>query len=124
MDVIGHGLDIVEVEHFRQLCENPGDGTLLASYFTPSELALVGSGPARAQRLAGRFAAKEAVLKALGVGWAQSIAWTDIEINALPSGAPVVVLHFRGAELATERNITSWLVSISHTATFAAATAI
>ena len=83
MSVIGHGLDVVEVEYFRKICADPSSIDTLLLYFTPSELALVGSGPDRAQR----FAAKEAVLKALGVGWARDTAWTDVEIGALPSGS-------------------------------------
>ena len=124
MDVVGHGIDIVEVDFFRRLCKEPGADELLARYFTPEELALADSGPDRAQHLAGRFAAKEAVLKALGVGWTQGIAWTDIEIEALPSGAPTVTLRGRAAELASERGISAWLVSISHIRTVAAASAI
>jgi len=124
MSVLGHGLDLVEVGHFKALCENKEEQELLDRYFTPGELALVGSGAGRAQRLAGRFAAKEAILKAIGVGWSQDIAWTDIEIGALPSGAPVANLHGVAAELAVQRGITVWLISISHTSTFAAASAI
>lgn len=124
MSVVGHGLDIVEVAHFAKLCTDPAGGDMLARYFTLAELDLVGSGPNRAQRLAGRFAAKEAVLKAMGTGWTQGIAWTDVEIQALATGAPTVALYARAAELAAERGIVSWLVSISHLTTFAVASAI
>ncbi|MFN8557583.1 MAG: 4'-phosphopantetheinyl transferase superfamily protein [Dehalococcoidia bacterium] len=55
-----------------------------------NEVAQANASPNRAQYLAGRFAAKEAVLKALGVGWAQDVAWTDVEIHTLASGAPAV----------------------------------
>ncbi len=124
MSIIGHGIDIVEVEHFRRLCKTPSGARTLGRYFTPAELALVGSGPKRAERLAGRFAAKEAVLKALGTGFTQGISFTDVDIGILPSGAPIVVLHARAAEVAVERAITTWLVTISHTTAFAAASAI
>jgi len=124
MNLVGHGLDLVEVDHFSRLCTDPSADELLARYFTPAELALAGVGPNRSQRLAGRFAAKEAVLKALGTGWSQDIALTDVEIKALPSGAPFVVLHEIAAEIAADQGISSWSVSITHTATFAAASAI
>ena len=113
MGIVGHGIDVVEVSFFRRLDEEyPHDA--LKVYFRPSEIEHAGEGPHRAERLAGRYAAKEAVLKALGTGWIDGIAWTDIEIIALPSGAPQVVLHATCACLAEERGITTWLVSISH----------
>jgi holo-[acyl-carrier protein] synthase len=124
MSIIGHGVDIVEVAHFSGLCETTGGQRALDRYFTPAELVLAGSGPNRAQRLAGRFAAKEAILKALGTGFTHGISFTDIDIGALPSGAPTVTLHARAAEVAAGQGITSWLVSISHTAVFAVGSAI
>lgn len=124
MNLVGHGLDLVEVDHFNRLCADRFADELLARYFTPAELSLAGEGPNRGQHLAGRFAAKEAVLKALGTGWSQDIALTDVEITALPSGAPEVVLHDAAREAATNREITAWSISITHTAAFAAASAI
>jgi len=64
------------------------------------------------------------VLKALGTGWSRDIALTDVEITALPSGAPCVVLHDAAIEAAANREITSWSVSITHTVAFAAASVI
>lgn len=124
MSVIGHGIDIVEVEFFRRLSKDPEGAPTLARYFTPAELEHAGHGPNQASRLAGHFAAKEAVLKALGVGWSGGISWTDVEIGTLPSGAPCVVLHARAAEIAAEQGIASWLVSISHIEMVATGSAI
>jgi len=124
MKIVGHGLDIVEVGYYRRLREDPAGENILGRIFTHTELALAGSGPRCAEHLAGRFAAKEAVLKALGTGWTQGIAWTEVEIGALPIGAPIVTLSGRAAEIAKELNITSWLVSISHTDALAAASVI
>jgi holo-[acyl-carrier protein] synthase len=124
MDVLGHGVDIVEVGHFQSMCDNESGGRFLERCFTPAELTLAGEGPNRAQRLAGRFAAKEAVLKALGTGFSQGISFIDIEIGALPSGAPTVAVYMRAAELASTLGIVSWLVSISHTPAFAVASVI
>ncbi len=93
--------------------------------FTPGEAAYAdASQRLRAQRLASRFAAKEAVFKALGTGWSGGMAWTDAEVVLLPSGAPTVRLHGRAGEIAAERGITGWLVSLTHTATHAAASVI
>jgi holo-[acyl-carrier protein] synthase len=121
--VVGHGIDIVEVEHFRRMCQAHSD-EVLSRTFTPAELAQGREAPDCAERLAGRFAAKEAVLKALGLGWTHEIAWTDIEIAALPSGAPTVIVGGRCGELAVEHGVTSWLVSISHTAAVAVGSVI
>jgi holo-[acyl-carrier protein] synthase len=74
--------------------------------------------------LAGRFAAKEAVLKALGTGWAEGVGWRDIEVVALPSGAPTLRLTGHAATLASQRGITAWHISISHTDQHAMASVI
>ncbi|HOF18993.1 MAG TPA: holo-ACP synthase, partial [Phycisphaerae bacterium] len=76
------------------------------------------------EHLAGRFAAKEAVLKVLGTGWRNGINWTDIEIRNEPSGQPRVRLSGRCLEIADEMALTKVLVSISHISTHAVATAI
>ena len=76
------------------------------------------------EHLAGRFAAKEAVLKVLGTGWRGKIAWTDIEITRDPSGQPAVCLGGECAEIADRIGINRWHVSISHIPTHATASAI
>ncbi len=124
MLIVGHGIDIVELPRFRRLYEGPAGGAALSRCFTPSELSLVGNGPARMARLAGHFAAKEAVLKALGTGWTEGIAFTDIEIRTLPSGAPSILLVARAEEVAATLQIGAWFVSISHSEQFAVASAI
>lgn len=121
--IIGHGIDIVEVNFFQRFGSEFPESAL-DRYFTASELALAGTGPNRAEHLAGKFAAKEAVLKALGTGWIDGIAWTDIEIVAGPSGAPNIVLHARCSELAASQGVACWSLSISHTMTVAIASAI
>lgn len=123
MIIVGHGIDIVEADFFQRFGRDL-PATALTRYFTAAELAHAGTGPHRAEHLAGRFAAKEAVIKALGTGWIDGIAWTDVEIVALPSGAPQVVLHARCSELAAAQGIASWFVSISHTATTAVASVL
>ncbi len=76
------------------------------------------------EHLAGRFAAKEAVLKVLGTGWRGGIAWTDIEVAKEQSGQPKIVLTGECARIATDLGIARWHVSISHIETHATASAI
>ncbi|MFM8571253.1 MAG: holo-ACP synthase, partial [Pirellula sp.] len=73
---------------------------------------------------AGRWAAKEAVLKVLGTGWARGILWTDVEVINLASGAPSVVLWNKASEIAEELGIMQVQVSISHCKAYATAFAI
>ena len=123
VNIVGHGIDIVDVNELRKLVENTGDH-FVDRCFTLDEQIAVGDGPDRMQRLATRFAAKEAVLKALGVGWGPGIAWTDVEIRTLASGAPQVVLGGGAALVAAARGISLWLASLSHTGSTAAASVI
>jgi holo-[acyl-carrier protein] synthase len=121
--VIGHGIDLVDLEDFSQLLRPPA-GDFLDRHFTEAELAAAGEGINRASRLAARFAMKEAVMKALGAGWGDGIAFTDVEIFTQPSGAPSVQLHRRLEELRREREIDDWLVSASHSKSMVVASAI
>ena len=74
--------------------------------------------------LAGRFAAKEAILKVLGTGWRGQIAWRDMEILNDPNGQPHVVLSGESQRIAAQLGITRILISITHTEHYAAASAI
>jgi len=123
MNIIGHGIDIVEIKDIRELIERSGEH-FETRCFTATEYSAAGSDANRIQYLAGRFAAKEAVLKAIGTGWSQGISWTDIEIQRLPTGKPLVVLYGRGQEIAAELGIATWLLSISHTPSYVVASAI
>lgn len=123
MNILGHGIDIVEIKDIKQLIERSGNH-FENRCFTETESSIAGSDNHRIQYLAGRFAAKEAVLKAMGTGWSQGISWTDIEIQRLPTGKPSVVLYSRCQEIATELGITIWFLSISHTQSYAVASAI
>lgn len=121
--VVGHGLDVVDVVEFSRLL---GDSAqmYLDRYFTPAELTAAGNGTERPQRLAGRFAVKEAVMKALGTGWGNGVAFTDIEVVTLESGSPTLSLKRLMAEIEHERLISGWLVSVSHTSSVAVASVI
>ena len=91
--------------------------------FSPDELAYASTLANPAATLAGRFGAKEAVMKSLGVGIG-AMDWTDVTVLRHASGAPSLVVRGRAAALATARGVASWQVSISHTDTVASVTVL
>jgi holo-[acyl-carrier protein] synthase len=119
--VVGVGTDLVELDRFRQAAERtPG---ILTRYFTEGERAYAERRNDPTERYAARFAAKEAVMKALGVGLG-ACELAEIEVVRQDSGAPDLVLHGRAAALAAERGVTAWHLSLTHTDTAAHAIAI
>ena len=121
-DVIGVGTDLVEIARFRLALERRGE-RLRQRLFSPEELAYADRHRDPAPRLAARFAVKEAVMKAMGVGlWKFKLR--DIEVARAKSGAPSVVLYRRAAQMAAERGVGTWHLSISHSDTTAIAVAI
>lgn len=124
MPILGHGIDIVETARIRKLVDEHGE-RFLERVYTPLEREYCARNTKRYfEHLAGRFAAKEAVLKVLGTGWRGGIAWTDIEIRPESSGQPKVYLTGESLRIATELGISRWHVSISHIETHATASAI
>jgi holo-[acyl-carrier protein] synthase len=124
MPILGHGIDIVETARIRNMLGEHGQ-RFLDRVFTPAEQEYCGRNQKRyIERLSGRFAAKEAVLKVLGTGWRGGIAWTDIDIRSEPSGQPRVVLGGECLRIASSLGIERWHVSISHIETHATASAI
>lgn len=121
--VIGHGVDLVETARIALMVDEHGE-RFLERCFTQGERDYAMSRKRRDEHLAARFAAKEAVLKALGTGWRSGIAWTDVEVTIDPSGAPGVRLSGQAARLASEMGATDWKLSLSHAAGFAMASAI
>lgn len=120
--VIAIGADVVDLDRFRaSLARTPG---LRVRLFAPAEQAYAETSRDPTERYAVRFAAKEAVLKALGVGLGAA-AFRDIEVVRDPeSGAPSILLHGGAAALAAERGVGSWLVSLSHSRTVAQAVVV
>jgi holo-[acyl-carrier protein] synthase len=122
--ILGHGIDLCGVERIRRMIADHGDHFLERTY-TPAEVAY-----ARRRKkgfeetLAGRFAAKEAVMKALGTGWRDGVEFRGIEILNEPSGKPYVVLHGSTAEKARSLGVTAWHITITHTEDLAIASAI
>jgi len=118
--ILGTGVDIVEVGRIALALDRHGE-RLLRRLFTPAEIAYCQSSEAhRTTRLAARFAAKEAVLKAFGIGL-RTVRWTDIEVVRDDQGKPSVRLTGNLAELAAERNATCVHLSLSHTKNYAIA---
>jgi len=124
MPIVGHGIDIVETSRIRKLVDEHGQH-FLDRCFTPLEQQYCNQHPKRYyEHLAGRFAAKEAVLKVLGTGWSGKIAWTDMEVLNERSGKPGLTLSGECERLATEMGIKRWMISISNIETHATASAI
>jgi holo-[acyl-carrier protein] synthase len=118
--VLRIGTDICSIKRVEEAYGRFGE-KFLSKIFTKSEIDIVlAHAPHTVTRIAGRFAAKEAVSKALGTGW-YGVGWKEVEILRSPSGEPYVVLHERAAAVAARRGLTSWQVSISHEREYAVA---
>lgn len=120
--LIGLGLDLVDISTITLAIAR--DSTCAASWCTEAELQALGPRASDAKSVAGRIAAKEAVAKALGVGFAGDVAWQDIEIVPTPTGSVAVQLSGGAYEAAKVLGATRVLVSLSHTNTTAAACAV
>jgi holo-[acyl-carrier protein] synthase len=120
--VVGVGTDLVDLDRFRLAAERtPG---ILERYFTEAERAYAERRRDPTERYAARFAAKEAVLKSLGLGLG-ACELAEIEVvRDEDSGAPDLVLHGKAAALADERGVTGWRLSLTHTDTAAHAIVI
>jgi holo-[acyl-carrier protein] synthase len=116
-------VDLVDCQRLQEAIQRHGN-RFLDRIYTPAEQGYCLGKKNELQHLAGRFAAKEAVLKVLGTGWRDGISWTDIEVLNLPSGQPTVKLSGRCREVADELGLASILISISHIQTHAIASAI
>ena len=119
--VVGVGVDLVDIPRFRAVMERRP--SLAARLFSADELAYAAGLANPAPTLAGRFGAKEAVMKALGVGIG-AVDWTDIAVRRHPGGRPQLLVHGRAAALAAGIGVASWQLSISHTDTVASATVL
>ncbi len=123
MNIVGHGIDLVDIAEMRRWIEDPRD-PLIPRCFVREEVEELSNSPDRVERLAGRFAAKEAVLKALGTGFGAGVAFSDVIISRAAGAPPQVRLTGGALRAASELGITEWRLSISHTGTMAMASAI
>lgn len=118
--IVGLGIDLCETERMSRALARHGEH-FVARVFTAAERAYCESQANRIERYAGRFAAKEAAMKALGTGWRCGVAWQEFEIAHLDSGRPTLVLHGTAQRLAAELGVQRTLVSITHVAALAMA---
>jgi holo-[acyl-carrier protein] synthase len=115
--IISTGVDLAEVDRIQAALEDPRIGRRFRDrVFTKKEIAYCEKKRhGKYESYAGRFAAKEAVMKALGRGWGAKVRWLDIEVVRDRSGKPDIALHDKTAQLAVELGIRRWALSITHT---------
>ena len=123
MGIVAHGIDLVDCPRIEQMIQRHGE-RFVKRVFTDTEQAYAKANKNEVEKLAGRFAAKEAVLKLIGTGWRGKIAWTDIEIINNAAGQPEVTVVGEVRRIADELGIDHISVSITHTANFAIASAV
>jgi holo-[acyl-carrier protein] synthase len=123
MKIVAHGIDLVDRPRIEEMLKRHG-GRFLNRVFTAKEQAYAEANKDRIEKLAGRFAAKEAVLKLMGTGWRGKIAWTDIEVVNNAAGQPEVTLAGEVEKLADKLGVKNISISITHTANFAIASAV
>ena len=120
MNVIGIGTDIVECSRIESMIEKHDD-LFLRRVYTQWEIEYCGKRKSSVQHYAGRWAAKEAILKAIGTGWAKGIHWTDLEIRNELGGQPFVQLAGEAQKICEQKGISQILISLSHCRRFATA---
>ncbi len=121
MTVVGVGIDLVDVDRFRKSLERTP--SMIERMFTEGERAYARSANDPTERFAVRFAAKEAVMKAMGVGLG-AFGFHDVEVIRAEGGCPSLGVYGTAAVLAQERGVTSWQISLTHTATSAGAVVV
>ena len=123
MEIVAHGIDLVDCPRIEEMIKRHGE-RFVNRVFTANEQAYAEKNKNSIEKLAGRFAAKEAILKLIGTGWRGKIAWTDIEVINNPMGQPEITLSGEVEKLADKLRIKHISVSITHTANFAIASAV
>lgn len=119
--VVAVGVDLVEIDAVAATLDSSLSGRYLSRIYTPAEVRdCTDASGVNAGRLAARFAAKEAVLKALDVG-NRAIPWRAIEVRRRRSGRPTISLHGAAAAIAREEGIARFALSLSHEASYASA---
>ena len=123
MEIIGIGTDIIECLRIAQMIEKHGE-QFVNRVYTPREIEYSSSRKSATQHYAGRWAAKEAVLKAIGTGWIKGITWRDVEVENQFGGKPVINLSGGALESSKKRGIDQIMISISHCRSHATAYAL
>jgi holo-[acyl-carrier protein] synthase len=111
--IIGIGVDIIEIQRVREVLERQKD-RFRNRVFTPAEQQYCEAHRDPAPHFAVRFAAKEALFKALGTGWSGGIRWTDAEVSRAAGQAPALVLHGEAARMGSARGAHALHVTLSH----------
>lgn len=109
--ILGIGVDLCPVERMEQILSRRGD-LFESRVFTDGELERAGNGVVKCERLAARFAAKEAAIKALGAP--DGLKWKDMEVVSDSEGAPSLALHGKAAERASAMGVSRTWISLSH----------
>lgn len=122
-DILGIGTDIIECLRIAQMIERHGE-LFVSRVYTPHEIQYCQSRKQSTQHFAGRWAAKEAVLKALGTGWIKGIGWRDVEVVNDGGGKPSIALHGGARQRGVEIGLGEMLISISHCRSYATAYAL
>ena len=117
MPIVGTGIDVAEIARVRAALDEPRTGERFKTrVFTAGEQAYCESrGAGRYESYAARFAAKEATMKALGVGWGAQMSWLDVEVLREPDGRPTVQLHGKGAATAAAAGVARVHLALTHT---------
>ena len=123
MNVLGIGTDIVECLRIAKMIERHAE-QFITRVYTEQEIDYCSVRKAATQHYAGRWAAKEAVLKAIGTGWVRGISWRDVEVCNDIGGRPSICLTGGALEVSQKRGIGHVLISISHCRSHATAYAI
>jgi holo-[acyl-carrier protein] synthase len=118
--IVGVGVDIVEIDKLRLAMIRRGE-RLRNRAFTPLEIEYCEGRVNKFQHYSARFAAKEAVFKAIGTGWRDGVSWQDAEVRNQMSGKPVLILRGRALELANLMSARKYWLSLSHTDQYAIA---
>src|SRR5437879_2692724 len=123
MEIVGIGSDIVECLRIGRMIEHHGE-VFLTRVFTEREIHYCRERKHAMQHFAGRWAAKEAILKCMGTGWTRDLSWTELEIRNDPQGQPRVHVCGAAKDMARALRISDVLITISHCRAYAMATAI
>jgi holo-[acyl-carrier protein] synthase len=123
MEIVGIGTDIVECLRIGRMIEQHGE-LFLTRVYTDREIRYCQARKHATEHFAGRWAAKEAVLKCLGTGWRRGLCWTDMEVRNDPQGKPRVILRGAARDQAEQMGIGQVLLSISHCRAYATAYAM
>jgi holo-[acyl-carrier protein] synthase len=113
--IVGMGIDVAEVERIKAVMEAQAE-RFLKRVYSPAEVQYCEQFKNKYERYAGRFAVKEAAMKALGTGWSRGVRWVDVEVVRQRGGRPTLALKGEAKKIADRMGVKNIAVSITHTA--------